>query len=87
MQERTARTEVQNEVRSLMQKLPVYKWLVALPQLTSRICHPAADVKTLTQEILKTVATTFPQQARAHTLLGALQQAVWLVQSRERTAS
>ena len=48
-----------------MQKLPVYKWLVALPQLTSRICHPSSDVKTLTQEILKTVASTFPQQVHA----------------------
>ena len=63
LQERTARTETQNEARALLQKLPVYKWLVALPQLTSRICHPNTDVKTLTHEILKKVAATFPQQA------------------------
>ena len=63
LQERTARTETQNEARALLQKLPVYKWLVALPQLTSRICHPNTDVRTLTHEILKKVAAAFPQQA------------------------
>ena len=53
-----------NELRALAKKLAVYRWLAALPQLTSRICHPCAEVKAMMQEILRTVATTFPQQAR-----------------------
>jgi hypothetical protein len=27
-------------MRGLLRNIPPYKWLLVLPQLTSRICHP-----------------------------------------------
>ncbi len=46
----------------LSRTLPDYTWLVALPQLVSRICHPQKDVVDLTKELVATVLKAYPQQ-------------------------
>ena len=70
LQERGSRSEAQKEVGDLAQKLPAHKWLAALPQLTSRICHPHQGVRALTQDILRSVAVAYPQQARPGRMTG-----------------
>lgn len=32
--------QVSGVMRGLLRNIPPYKWLLVLPQLTSRICHP-----------------------------------------------
>lgn len=32
-------------MQSLIRSIPTYKWLLVLPQLTSRMCHVQADVQ------------------------------------------
>jgi len=49
----------------MLRGLPPYVWLVALPQLTSRICHPHCETQRFTQHILTRVTQAFPHQARA----------------------
>ena len=56
------RTEVYTVMTGLAKSLPMYVWLVALSQLTSRICHPHDDTKHLTQHILTRVIGAFPHQ-------------------------
>lgn len=64
VQEKGAQRSAANEMRSLVKTLPPYVWLVALPQLTSRICHPHRDTQTLMQHLLTRITAAFPQQAR-----------------------
>lgn len=44
------------------QALPMYVWLVALPQLCSRLTHPHPDTATLTRNIITRVFMEYPQQ-------------------------
>ena len=62
MQERSARSEVINVMQDLSKRLPMYVWLVALSQLTSRICHPHVETQRITQHILTRVTAQFPHQ-------------------------
>ncbi len=62
VQERTARTEVINIMSSNTKTLPLYVWLVALPQLISRICHPHLDTQKMIQHLLTRVTGAYPQQ-------------------------
>ena len=63
-QEGKARGAVQDIMGEMLRGLPPYVWLVALPQLTSRICHPHAETQRFTQHILTRVTQAFPHQAR-----------------------
>ena len=49
-------------MQDLSKRLPMYVWLVALSQLTSRICHPHVETQRITQHILTRVTAQFPQQ-------------------------
>lgn len=49
-------------MQTLGKDLPLYTWLVALPQLISRICHPNPDTSVLTQQILTRLLVKFPHQ-------------------------
>ena len=62
-QERSARSEVINVMQGFSKALPLYVWLVALPQLISRICHPHLETQRITQHILTRVTSTYPHQA------------------------
>ena len=62
MQERSARSEVINVMQGFSKTLPLYVWLVALPQLISRICHPHLETQRITQHILTRVTSAYPQQ-------------------------
>lgn len=61
-QERNARTAAVNVMQEFGKSLPLYVWLVALPQLTSRVCHPHAETQRITQHILTRVTAAFPHQ-------------------------
>lgn len=50
-------------VSSLRDRVPSAVWMAALPQLISRVCHPQADVATLTRSIIAAAAQAHPQQA------------------------
>ncbi len=65
VQERSARSEVINVMQDLSKRLPMYVWLVALSQLTSRICHPHVETQRITQHILTRVTAQFPHQVRS----------------------
>ena len=65
MQERQAQTDVQAAMQKLSRELPQYAWLVALPQLTSRICHPHQPTQDMVQHILTRLTGSYPQQARS----------------------
>ena len=62
--EERARRQVSDTMRDALKTLPLYVWLVALPQLTSRICHQHEGTRKLTQHILTRVTQAFPHQAR-----------------------
>ena len=64
LQERTAQADVQAVMQRLVKELPLYVWLVALPQLTSRICHPHQPTQDMTQHILTRLTASYPQQVR-----------------------
>ena len=49
-------------MRGLAGSLPTTAWLLALPQLISRICHSLSDVQQNVQSILVRLAEDFPQQ-------------------------
>ena len=53
---------MQEAMKNLFRSLPAYVWLVALSQLTSRICHPNGDVQNLTRRIVGKVLRTYPHQ-------------------------
>ena len=40
--------EVTNVMQDLSKRLPMYVWLMALSQLTSRICHPHMETQRIT---------------------------------------
>jgi len=42
--------QVSGVMRSLIRSIPTYKWLLVLPQLTSRMCHTHPDVQVRGQE-------------------------------------
>jgi hypothetical protein len=65
LQERSARSEVLNVMQAFSKTLPLYVWLVALPQLTSRICHPHIETQRITQHILTRVTANYPHQVRS----------------------
>ena len=62
VQDQARQTEVFPVMQGLVKSLPMYVWLVALSQLTSRICHPHEETKLLTQHILTRVIAAFPHQ-------------------------
>ncbi|KAK3275904.1 hypothetical protein CYMTET_15995 [Cymbomonas tetramitiformis] len=63
----SAQKKVMADLNQLMERmvkeLPAYQWYTALPQLTSRICHPVPEVQTLVKRILGRIVGEFPQQA------------------------
>ncbi|WIA34494.1 hypothetical protein OEZ86_012821 [Tetradesmus obliquus] len=60
---RNTHTQVSGVMRGLLRNIPPYKWLLVLPQLTSRICHPQQDVQDFMQQLLGAIADHFPHQA------------------------
>lgn len=42
-------------MRALVRAVPPYKWLLVLPQLTSRVCHPQQDAAELVTSLLVSV--------------------------------
>jgi serine/threonine-protein kinase ATR len=60
--ERKVATTATNSLRDFSQKLPLYTWLPALPQLTSRLCHPHGETRALIHELLHRLVRNFPNQ-------------------------
>lgn len=54
---------VMEVMRSFAKSVPMHCWLMALPQLISRICHRHQDVAIITRHIVTQVAVAYPQQA------------------------
>lgn len=50
-------------MKQLVKVIPIFKWLLVLPQLTSRICHHQADIQQLIQQLLGRICDAFPHQA------------------------
>ncbi|XP_076061506.1 serine/threonine-protein kinase atr-like isoform X2 [Oratosquilla oratoria] len=50
----------------LLERLPHYMFLTALPQLISRVCHSHNEVFIHLRDIIATVLASFPQQAMWH---------------------
>lgn len=57
-----ALAEVNGIIAELRRTLPSYVFLVALSQLTSRICHPNATVAKITRDTVQHVAEAYPNQ-------------------------
>jgi serine/threonine-protein kinase ATR len=53
-------------VKKLSQKVTTNQLLTAMPQLTSRICHPNAEVQETLENIIVSVLSVYPQQALWH---------------------
>jgi serine/threonine-protein kinase ATR len=53
-------------IRRLVQKVPTYQFLTAIPQLISRICHPNPEVQDTLELIIVTVLNAYPQQTLWH---------------------
>lgn len=51
-------------MRDAAKRVPSYIWLLALPQLISRICHSNSDVNELNKHIITHVTAAFPQQVK-----------------------
>lgn len=51
---------------AMMDRLPHYMVLTALPQLISRICHSHNDVFIQLCKIIATMLSSFPQQTMWH---------------------
>jgi hypothetical protein len=47
----------------LVRSIPPYKWLLVLPQLTSRVTHPLPEAQQVVLALLIAVAEAYPQQA------------------------
>lgn len=62
-QVKEAHRAVPSEIRALVKALPMYVWLIVLPQLTSRICHPNKLTQDLTHHLLTHITAAYPQQA------------------------
>eukprot|EP00698_Gefionella_okellyi_P014990 TRINITY_DN4193_c0_g1_i1.p1 TRINITY_DN4193_c0_g1~~TRINITY_DN4193_c0_g1_i1.p1 ORF type:complete len:1800 (-),score=472.86 TRINITY_DN4193_c0_g1_i1:48-5345(-) len=54
---------VMQAMETFINELPPYVWMMALPQLVSRICHRNGDVQKKLTALLITLLTTFPNQA------------------------
>ncbi|KAK8381931.1 hypothetical protein O3P69_015148 [Scylla paramamosain] len=59
-------TTLNAAIGSMVDRLPHYMLLTALPQLISRICHSHNDVFKQLCKIIATMLSTFPQQAMWH---------------------
>ena len=55
---------MQATMAALHKALPQYVWLVALPQLCSRMTHAHPDTAALTRSIITRVFVAYPQQVR-----------------------
>eukprot|EP00878_Enallax_costatus_P022474 GHUV01023843.1.p1 GENE.GHUV01023843.1~~GHUV01023843.1.p1 ORF type:complete len:1333 (+),score=447.74 GHUV01023843.1:514-3999(+) len=60
---RSAQTQISGVMKGLVRSIPAYKWLLVLPQLTSRLCHQERDVQEFIQTLLGSIVDHFPQQA------------------------
>ncbi len=58
----TALPAANKAVEKLRDRVPSSVWMVALPQLISRVCHPHAEVAALTRSIIAAAAQAHPQQ-------------------------
>ena len=54
--------EVMSAINGFSDQLPLYKWLTALPQLTSRLSHNEKDVRRLVQTLVTRLLINFPDQ-------------------------
>lgn len=55
--------QISGVMKGLVRSIPTYKWLLVLPQLTSRLCHQERDVQEFIQTLLGSIVDNFPQQA------------------------
>jgi hypothetical protein len=62
LKERKVALTATNSLKDFSQKLPLYTWLPALPQLTSRLCHPHHETRQLIHELLYRLVKNFPNQ-------------------------
>eukprot|EP00775_Hariotina_reticulata_P013107 gene13107-13235_t len=60
---KNAQLQVKGVMEALARTVPAYKWLLVLPQLTSRMCHAHSDVQAFMQALLGVIVDNFPQQA------------------------
>jgi serine/threonine-protein kinase ATR len=49
-------------IQTMMEHLPPYQYLIAFPQLISRICHPNSDVFAKLEAIIMRLLQHYPQQ-------------------------
>ena len=61
--ERQARADVLAAMADLSKSLPPSAWLPALPQLTSRLCHPHADTRGAARALVTRVTAAHPHQS------------------------
>ncbi len=54
--------QINQIMKALTTAIPTFKWLLVLPQLTSRIVHPESTVQELTQQLVGRLLDSFPQQ-------------------------
>ena len=64
LQVQAAGTTISGIMRDASKRVPSYIWLLALPQLISRICHSNPEVNELNKYIICHVAAAFPQQVK-----------------------
>lgn len=64
--------ELNSSILALRKQLPSYVFLVALSQLSSRICHSHPTVARITRDIVQHVAEAYPNQV-SQTLLKSRQ--------------
>lgn len=55
-------TRVLDVMKEIVRNLPTYQWLVVMPQLVSRICHPHSATATTVKYLLKRLLITYPQR-------------------------
>ncbi|KAJ3270791.1 serine/threonine-protein kinase M1 [Terramyces sp. JEL0728] len=53
-------------IRKLTEKLPTFQFLIAMPQLISRLSHPNPDVQDVIDSIISSVLYVYPQQTLWH---------------------
>ncbi|KAJ3311720.1 serine/threonine-protein kinase M1 [Boothiomyces sp. JEL0838] len=53
-------------IRKMTEKLPTFQFLIAIPQLISRISHPNPDVQEVIDSIICSVLYVYPQQTLWH---------------------
>ena len=62
--ERKVASQITSTLKTFSQSLPLYTWLPALPQLTSRLCHPHGEVRQVVHELLYRLVKNFPNQVK-----------------------